>query len=346
MTFDAYRFATQMMWLGVMLVSLAATAVVIGRVRFAIGSFRRRRIERYYSPIIRRALDGDVAAQRRLAHSPRRHQFHVARLLATQFNPEDPDHIARARALFEAMALVAVVVRLLRSRFWWKRATALRALGALRIPDHTPAIVAALDDDNLDVRAAALDAIADLRDPASLDALVVRLHDESLHRGRRLAAIAAFGAACEPFLLEMADVDVRNRLGYARALLICGTGLSRPVLVRWTREPDAEVRAAAFEALAHVGLDADATSLALQALEHEEVKVRAMAAHALQHWNGSADVVASLARHLDDQWPVAVRAAKSLKSLGQPGLTALQAAASRSDLAGELARQTLWGIAA
>lgn len=347
MTFDAYRFATQMMWLGIILASLNAAAVVIGRILFGFGSFRRQRIERHYTPITQRALDGDAAAIQLLANSPRRHRLYVARLLATpQFNSRDPQWIARARALFEAMSLMEFVVRLLPSRLWWKRATALRVLGALRVAEYTPAIVAALDDDTPEVRGAALDAIADLHDPALLNAIVVRLHDESLHRGRRLAAIAAFGAACEPILLQMADVDARNRLDYARALRICGTRLSRPILARWTREPDADIRAAAFEALAHIGLDDETAPLAMAALEREEVNVRAMAAYALQNWTSSVDVAATLARHLDDQWPVAVHAARSLKTLGQPGLAALQAASSRSDLAGELARQTLWEMAA
>ena len=67
-----------------------------------------------------------------------------------------------------------------------------------------------------------------------------------------------------------------------------------------------------------------------------------MAAFALQGWTGSGDAANRLARHLDDAWPVAVRAARSLRSMGPGGVVALQASASRADLAGVLARQMLW----
>ena len=118
------------------------------------------------------------------------------------------------------------------------------------------------------------------------------------------------------------------------------------MLARWTNDPDPDVRATAFEALGDIGLDEHTAPLAIAALERENTSVRAMAAFALRDSAGSDEVAVQLARHLEDRWPVAVRAAKALKSMGRPGVTALQAAASRSDLAGELARQTLWEISA
>jgi HEAT repeat protein len=101
------------------------------------------------------------------------------------------------------------------------------------------------------------------------------------------------------------------------------------------------VRAAAFEGLAHVGLDEQAARLSIDALTCEDVPVRAMAAHALRHW-ATADAAAHLARHLDDEWPVAVQAATSLRAMNEAGLQVLQTQAARSDLAGLLARQMLW----
>jgi hypothetical protein len=66
-----------------------------------------------------------------------------------------------------------------------------------------------------------------------------------------------------------------------------------------------------------------------------------MAAAALR---GSTEGDASerLAQHLDDVWGVAVRAARSLQSMGEAGRTALRASAERGDAVGELARQMLW----
>ena len=221
-------------------------------------------------------------------------------------------------------------------------ALALRALGLTQVRGRTAAIINALDDPHPDVRAAALDALTDLKDPASLQAIVVRLHDASLHRGRRAAALEAFGRECEPFLLDLAAVDPTHRVNYARALALCGTTQSRPTLSVWAADANPHVRAAAFEALAHVGLDADAARLAIDALNRDEPAVRVMAARALGGWTGAGDAVPSLIRRLDDAWVVAVRAAESLRSIRPAGLAALTVCASRADLAGLLARQMLW----
>jgi HEAT repeat protein len=225
---------------------------------------------------------------------------------------------------------------------WWRRALALRALGLLQARDHTAQIIAALDDTHPDVRAAALDALTDEQDPAALQAVVVRLHDMSLHRGRRGAALKAFGSDCEPFLLEWSEVDPENRLDYIHALAICGTARSRPALCRWTRDPRVLVRATAFEALAYVGLDDDAARVAIEGLESDEPSVRAMAAYALRGWQGPGDAAARLAPHLDDEWAVAVSAARTLQSMGPAGSVELQARSTRQDLGGLLARQMLW----
>lgn len=49
-----------------------------------------------------------------------------------------------------------------------------------------------------------------------------------------------------------------------------------------------------------------------------------------------------LGRHLDDEWPVAVQAAQSLRTMQSAGLPVLHEHAARTDLAGLLARQMLW----
>jgi hypothetical protein len=318
-------------------------AVVVERAAIAFARMAWRRLERRYQPVIRRALDGDADASRALVRSPARHRVALARLLVEPLIADrNPKRVAQTRAIAEALALIPLADRYMRSVWWWRRALALRALGLTQVRDRTPAIVAALDDANPYVRAAALDALTDLRDPASLPAVVVRLHDASLHRGRRAAALAAFGQECEPFLLELAEADPAHRVNYARALGMCGSERARSALASWTRDARAEVRAAAFEALARVGLDDATARLAIEALDSTDEPVRAMAAFALQGWTGTAGAALSLAQHLDDTWPVAVRAARSLRSMGPAGFSELQANASRSDLAGVLARQMLW----
>jgi HEAT repeat protein len=264
----------------------------------------------------------------------------IGRLLITPLiGADDPRRIARTREIARALSMVPIADRYLRSFLWWRRALALRALGLTRATDHTANMVAALDDSNADVRGAALDALADVQNPAALPAIVVRLHDLSQQRGRRAAALAAFGSQCEPFLLELAQVDPEHRLNYARTIAILGTERSRAVLCEWAKDERAEVRTAVFGAFERVGLDERSARLAINALENDDVAVRANAAGALRGW---IDAARPLARHLDDHWPVAVQAARSLQSMGEAGRIELESRVARSDLSGTLARQMLW----
>ena len=331
-----------LLWISIALALAMTAVVVVERTALVLLLARSLRIGNRYSPLVRRALAGDDAALGLLVASPTRHRLAVARLLIEPLiNDRDPARITRTGAIVGALSIIPIADRYLRSWLWWRRAVALRALGVLQLRDYTAAVVAALDDPHPDVRAAALDALTYLRDVASLPAVVVRLHDASLHPARRLAALAAFGPECEDFLLELSRVDAAHLVNYAQALAICGTFRSRPVLARWTHDARPEVRAAAFEALAHVGVDAEAAGLAIEALESADAPVRAMAAYALNGWTGSGDAAVHLGRHLDDAWLVAVRAARSLRSMGSAGTIELQARAARSDLAGLLARQML-----
>jgi HEAT repeat protein len=340
---DAERIASLLMWTSVALAAVTATAVVVERAVAALQQSRERRLERGYQPLVQRALAGEETACRALAAGPARHHVAIAWLLIEPLiDDREPERIARTRALVRDTPLMPLVDRYLHSWWWWRRALALRALGLVRMQERAPAMIAALDDVHPDVRGAALDALADLQDPLTLPAIVVRLHDPSLHRGRSAAALAAFGSACEGFLLDLADVDPEHRVAYARALAICGSDRSRPTLVRWTDGPRPDLPAAAFEALAHIGLDEAAALRAIGALENPDARVRAMAAQALHGWMGAGDAASHLGRHLDDEWPVAVHAARSLRSLGQLGFLELQVRAARPDLAGVLAREMLW----
>jgi HEAT repeat protein len=337
------RLSPLMAWAAVVAAFTMAAAVVVERAAFGVQQALSRHVTRRYLPLVQRALAGDETARGELLRSPARHRLALARLLIEPLiEDRDPERIARTRALAEAMSVFPLAERYLRSWMWWRRALALRALGLVQARDHTAQLIAALDDPHPDVRAAALDALADQHDPAALQAVIVRLHDTSLHRGRRGAALKAFGSDCEPFLLDWSEVDPQNRLNYIHAIAICGTALSRPALCRWTRDARVEVRATAFEALAYVGLDDDAARVAVEGLESDDPPVRAMAAYALRDWQGPGDAAARLAPHLDDTWPVAVRAARTLRSMGEAGLVELQARASGQGLGGLLARQMLW----
>jgi HEAT repeat protein len=327
---------------GVAALAMAA-AVVIERTAQGLYQAWNRRLTLRYRPLIDRALEGDETARAAILASAARHRFAIAWLLIEPLiEDRDPRRIDATRSIAQALSVFDRTDRYLRSRLWWRRALALRALGLVQARDHTARLIAALDDPHDDVRAAALDGLTDLRDPATVQAIVVRVHDTSLHRGRRGAALKALGSSCEPFLLELSEVDPVNRVNYIHALAICGTARSRPVLCRWTRDVRVQVRATAFEALAYVGLDDEAARLAIEGLESDDAAVRAMAAYALRGWRGPGDAAGRLGPHLDDTWAVAVRAARTLASMGPAGLLELQLRSSRPDLGGLLARQMLW----
>lgn len=337
------RLAPFMLWAAVASAVAMAIAVVVERALFGAQQARERQLTGRYRPLVLRALAGDAPARAALLATPRRHRLLIARLLIDPLiDDRDPERITQTRALAQAMSIFEFADRYLRSWRWWRRATALRALGLMQARNRTAQLVAALDDHHPDVRAAALDGLADLHDQAALQAIVVRVNDTTLHRGRRGAALKSFGRDGEPFLLELAALDPANRLNYIHALAICGTSRSRPVLCSWTRDERIDVRATAFEALAYVGLDEDAARVAIEALDSDEPRVRAMAAYALRGWMGHDDAASRLARHLDDTWAVAVRAARTLQSMGAAGEAELQARAPRQDMSGLLARQMLW----
>jgi HEAT repeat protein len=349
MTTDAEWFARLAPFVVAAAALLAATmvgAVAVERAAFAVQELRRRRFAAHVIPIIEDALAGDTAAAAALAAASLSRRVAAATwLMQPLVGDRDPDRIERARTLVRTLALRDYAVRMARSRRWWRRAFALRAVGLLRIPGYTGLLVAALDDGHAYVRGAALDALGDLRDPASLHAVVVRLLDASLPRGRRVAALAAFGEDAEPILRDLSEHHRAYRVAYARALALCGTRLSIPTLCRWTADGRAAVRTAAFDALARIGLDDRAARLALDALDRSaDPAERAAAAHALHHWTGAGDTAARLARHLDDAWIVAAQAARTLQTIRPAGIDALRAEAGRQDLAGTLARQMLWEI--
>src|SRR4051812_3949693 len=335
--------------LGIGFAVAGAMAVVVIIERLGLIAHERfmRRLTRRYSPMIGRALRGDAEALDSLVRSPSRYRLDLARLLIYPLvDDRDANRIAATRDIIRAMSLVPLADRWLRSYRWWRRVPALQTFGLLQYADRAGQLVAALDDDNAEVRSAALDALADLHDPATLPAIVVRLHDLSLQRGRRAAALAAFGSECEGFLLDLSGVDPAQRLNYAKALTICGTARSRSTLCEWTADAREPVRAAAFEALARIGLDDRAAALAIAALDSSDVHERAMAAAALHGWTGAGEGPSRLARHLSDAWPVAVRAADALQSMGPAGRATLNRYAAGTDQAGVLARQMLWEMEA
>ena len=145
----------------------------------------------------------------------------------------------------------------------------------------------------------------------------------------------------------------RNALEYARAhrrqfLAALGAFLRIPSISSQPRHARDVRRCAEWLArhLGRIGLDDGAARIVITALDGDDVAVRAAAPGALRGWRCAGDNTADLVRHLDDDWPVALCAARTLQSIGGAGRRALESQAARADLAGVLARQMLWEVEA
>ena len=132
------RLSPLMVWAGVVAAFTMAAAVVVERAAFGVHRALSLRITERYSPQIQRALGGDETARRELLASPARHRLALARMLIEPLiEDRNPERIARTRTIVQAMSVIDLADRYLRSRLWWRRALALRALGLVQARDHT-----------------------------------------------------------------------------------------------------------------------------------------------------------------------------------------------------------------
>src|SRR5687768_138768 len=157
------RLAPLMVWFAAAFAAVTIAAVLLERAALRWQQARSRHVAQRYGPLVQRALDGDDMARRQLSESPARHRLAIAWLLiAPLVEDRDPRRIARTRAIARAMCVLPLADRYLRSRLWWRRALALRALGLIQARERTSHLIAALDDAHADVRAAALDGLTDM----------------------------------------------------------------------------------------------------------------------------------------------------------------------------------------
>lgn len=222
-------------------------------------------------------------------------------------------------------------------------ADAALALGMIRDAASVPALLALLDHHHDQVRAAAIDALGQLGDPSALGALVARMgRPVRYERARVVQALQAFGPDVAEALIGHARTHPKERALVAVVLAdVSGPGAAS-ALLDWTADADPVIRAAAWRALAIIGLSDRAFYHALKALRDDHSDVRAGAARAVAR-TGRADATDYLAQLLDDDWDVAAAAALGLRRMGPRGQATLQVRAAGSPGLGyDLARQVLW----
>ncbi len=197
----------------------------------------------------------------------------------------------------------------------WRRVAALSTLVASSHPRSQALVERALSDPDRDIAGAAIKALGSLGTPWAQEQLVVALRADLYQRSRIASQLERFAPDLGPSLVDLLD-DPEPTVRYWGATLLgrC-PGVALEALIDLTRDPDANVRCAAIEALSTRG-DVQALPAVRRGLTDEQwfVRVHALrAAGAL----GTLDDAPLIARALDDRWWWARTAAKdALRGFG------------------------------
>lgn len=329
---------------GLVLLALCVILLVILRLTTMAATWRRRRLEALYRPLVDALSDATrtIDARARLGRAPSRHRDILGAMMLRTLRVTSGDVVDRLRAGASVLGLDRRWCDELRHRHSWKRADAAHALGLVREQGAVTALLPLIDDPSEDVRAAVVMALGLLADPRAIPPLIECLGHETRHQRLRIVeALQCFGDDVWPPLL--ASLSTRPALLPVLAELIGQLHLAAGVdqLVEWCGHESAPLRGAAFRALSSVGSDDRGYYHAVKALGDDSADVRAMAARVLGQ-SHRADASPYLEARLTDEWPVAAEAAAALRGLGATGTSALERAVAAGGPGADLARQMLW----
>jgi len=254
----------------------------------------------------------------------------------------------RLRPLAERMDFQAQALHALTRRNPALRARAAVQLGYLGNEAAVPALLAALHDEQLDVRLGAAQALVQMRHAAAVGPILHALALPGrwpLQRATEL--LYGFGPpAVQPLRQLLAD---RDRLlapaMQAVALNVLGMLGAReaaPEVLGWLEHAEPELRVAAVRALGGMADPSTGAALA-RALRDDAWEVRSMAAKALGQLRQRSAIAALDAALADPVWWVRYNAAQALAELGADGLDALRRAMTTQDdaFARDISRQML-----
>jgi HEAT repeat protein len=234
------------------------------------------------------------------------------------------DAATRVAEVFAACGLVEVAHRDLDGRDSLTRIRAADALGALRVRDGEPWLIARLHHHDPLLRMACARALAELGAVDELPEIMAALAEVDAEPGDVVEVMLAFGPPGLPFLTEMLVAGSRpERRSAAVALGHIASPQVRPELIRTLDDPDDELVADAARALGQLG-DLNAT-VALIALLRDGRPwfVRVAAAAALGSLEDPA-AASALVEELDArEWDLRNAAARSLVALDSDGLDAV-----------------------
>ena len=198
------------------------------------------------------------------------------------------------------------------------RQAAAYALGEIKDPRAVEPLIAALKDEDSDVRKAAARALGEIKDPRAVEPLIAALEDEELRvRAAAAEALVKIGApAVEPLIAALEDEELRVRAAAAEALGQIGDARAVAPLIAALKDTDKYVRKAATEALGKIG--APAVESLSAALKDTDKYVRKAAAYALGEIKDPRAVEPLIAALRDSD--VREAAAEALDRLGwKPG---------------------------
>jgi HEAT repeat protein len=342
----------QLIWV-VSLVAAGAACAVMGliilhRIALEVVEERRARTRAEVERVALRYLDGGIdeptAEPALRSRSAKRALIDVALHLGELVRGSDLGRLAR---LLERSGSLTLLLDDLRHGPAHRRRLAAECLTIVPGPAVDRALALAMRDSDAAVRLSVALALVQRRTTGPLRPFLERLGGTGVERSGTLTRVLRGLAASRPdelmgLLAERPSVTmippVLDALGRTGRL-----ELAAPI-AGYTRHPNPDVRAAAYEALAALGVPV-ATEILGAGFEDEVWWVRAQAAAAAARL-GTTAIVPALRRLLDDEvWWVRYRAATALASLGTAGRHALEAAAGSGDRAGRISQMLLAELA-
>jgi HEAT repeat protein len=306
---------------GAVCVTLGLTIFV--RVSTAIAEWRLAR----YQSVVRDHLTAFVVGAREdppPAPNGRFEQRVLRRDLMGLLPSVKGEAATRVGEVFAACGLVEVAHRDLGARDSLTRIRAAEALGAMRVSDAKPWLIAGLQHRDPLLRLACARALAELGAVDELPEIMGALAGAGAEPGDVVEILLAFGPQGVPFLTEMLVAGSSSeRRSAAVALAHIAPHQVLPELIRTLDDPDDELVAAAARALGQIG-DAKATPVLIALLRGGRAWfVRVAAATALGALEDPAAAPA-LVEALDaEEWDLRNAAARSLVALDSAGLDAV-----------------------
>lgn len=304
-------FAAVVLALGVVN-SVLLVVLAVRRFQLARDSRRREEVAMRLRPQVLAFLDGDEDLPDDLPHHER---TIVASILGGYGRLVRGPGRERIAAYFEQHGDIERELDTLRNdSAHWRRAGAAYRLGDIGSPRGEPGLIAALDDDDPDVRSAATRSLGRLGSVAAVAPLIAAVADDRVPTALARWAVLQVGPPALPELRKLLRSESPDRRAGAVMLIgQLGDAADAEAIEERLRDASALVREEAARALGRIG-GARSIPRLLAALSDRVPGVRACAAASLGRLR--ADAVAPLLLLADhDQFDVARAAAQAAVSI-------------------------------